>query len=324
MIKQRYFARLLAVLLASLAATAPAQEVYPNRPIKLIVPLGPGSATDALTRVMAEALTHELNGTLVVENKPGAAGAIGANFVAKAAPDGYTIGVFHSSVLTAAAAINPKLPYDPRKDFTPIAIVASNPIVLAVPANSRYKTLDEFVDAARKEPGKHTTGFIGIGSHSQFNLELLNMASGAKISAIPYAQGSGPLLNGLLGGEIESGSAVWATFAGQVAGGKLRLLATAAPLKELPDVPTFADRGYKKANMEVLMVVVAPPQLPKAIADRLSQAVERILKDPKTAQRIESQGLLVRYGDSRQLAGYLAEETALLTDVAAKSGIKAE
>jgi tripartite-type tricarboxylate transporter receptor subunit TctC len=202
----------VAVVLAAFALAAHAQEPYPNRPVRIIVPLGPGSATDVLARLIAESLNRNMKGTFVVENKAGAGGEIGADYVAKAKPDGYILGFFHSSVLTASAAINPKLPYNPSKDFTPLGIAASNPIVLAVPVNSPFKTLDSFVDAARKDPGKYTSGFIGVGSHSQFNLELLNIVAGVKITAIPYAGGTGPLLTGLLGGQIDSASALWAAL----------------------------------------------------------------------------------------------------------------
>ena len=324
LLTRKMFRPIVAILLAASAVAAHAEDAYPNRPVRLIVPLGAGSATDVLARVIAESLTHELKNTFVVENKAGAGGAIGADFVAKAKPDGYTLGFFHSSVLSASAAINPKLPYDPRKDFTPLGIAASNPIVLAVPVNSRFKTLEELIDAAKKEPGKYTSGFIGVGSHSQFNLELLNIVSGAKITAIPYAGGTGPLLTGLLGNQIDSASALWAAFSAQVAAGKLRLLATAAPLKELPDVPTFASKGYERANMEVFSVLMGPPHLPKEIADQLARALERSVKDPKVAQKIENLGFLVRYGSPQELSTKVAEETKLLTEVAEKVGIKVE
>jgi tripartite-type tricarboxylate transporter receptor subunit TctC len=322
---RRYFHLIAASIALALTCTSGhAQHAYPSRPVKIIVPLAPGAAVDQLARVLAESLRHELKGDFIVENKAGAGGIIGADFVAKAKPDGYTIGLFHSSVLSAAAATNPQLQYHPRTDFTPIAIVASNPIVLAVPSNSRFKTLEDFVQAARKEPGKYSSGFIGVGSHSQFNLELLNMDSGADILRIPYAGGGGALMSGLLGGHVDSASALWAFFAGQVAGGKLRLLATAVPLKDLPEVPTFASKGYKRANMEVLAVVVGPPHMPPEIANQIARAVERFVKTPKNIATLENQGFQVRYGNEQQLADYISEETTLLTNVAKKAGIKVE
>jgi tripartite-type tricarboxylate transporter receptor subunit TctC len=288
------------------------------------VPIGTGSATDSLARQLAEALRAELKGDFIVENKTGAGGIIGTDAVAKAKPDGYTLGVFFSSVLTASPAVSSKLPYDPRKDFTPIAIVASNPIVLAVPTDSPYKSLDEFVTAAKKEPNKLTTGFIGIGSHSHFNLELLRIDGGADVNAVPFSGGMSPMLTALLGHQIDSGSALWAAFAPQVRGGKLRLLATATPLKEQPNVPTFGSKGFKRANMDVLSVVVGPAGMPPEVTATLARALEKIVADPKMAASVEKLGYVVTYGGPQRLAAHINEEITLLTQVARKADIKAE
>jgi hypothetical protein len=303
-------------------STAFAQGAYPNRVVKIVVPLGPGSATDSLTRVLAESLRAELKTDVIVENKAGAGGVIGADHVAKSKADGYTIGVFHSSVLTASAAISPNLPYDPRKDFTPIAIIASNPIALAVPADSPFKTLEDYVAAAKKEPGKYNCGFIGIGSHSQFNLELLNIDAGVQITSIPFAGGTGPLLNGIMGKQVDSASALWAAFAPQVRAGKLRLLATGQPIKDMPLVPTFASRGYPRVNLDVLSVVVGPPGLPHDVATTLTNAFEKIANDPKNAASIANLGFQMGYGSPERLSKYIVEETRLLTEVARMSNMK--
>jgi tripartite-type tricarboxylate transporter receptor subunit TctC len=286
-----------------------------------VVPLGPGSATDVLARLLAEFMHKDLGATVVVENRAGAGGAVGADYVSKAAPDGYVLGVFHSSVLSASAAINPKLPYDPVHGFTYLGNAASNPIVLVVPTNSRFKTLDQYLDEAKSKPESVTAGFIGVGSHSQFNIALVNSLSGAKVSAIPYAEGTGPLVTGLLGGQIDSASILWAAVAGQVQGGKLRLLATAAPLPDHPEAPTFASQGLKRADMQVYSVFMAPPGLPDAIAERLTASLKRAVADKEVAKKITDLGFIVQYTPPAEVRERMRNETRLLTDVAKQAGI---
>jgi tripartite-type tricarboxylate transporter receptor subunit TctC len=322
MARVSFLRRLLAVLALSACCAAYPQESYPSRPVKIVVPLGPGAATDSLARLISESLRSELKGSFIVENRPGAGGIVGAAYVASAKPDGYTIGVFHSSVLSAAAAVNPKLGYDPKKDFTPIGIVASNPIALAVAANSKFRTLDDFIAAAKKEPGKYTAGFIGLGSHSHFNLELLRIASSAEITRVPFAGGTGPLITSLLGGQIDAASALWAAFSGQVQGGKLRLIATTSPIREHPEVPTFASKGYPKLNLEVLAVVVGPAGMPTEAIGALVRAVERATVEPKNVAAMEKLGFQVAYGGPQKLASYIAEELAVLSALVKDAGIK--
>jgi tripartite-type tricarboxylate transporter receptor subunit TctC len=313
-----------ALLLSTLAVTASAESNYPSRPITVVVPLGPGSATDALARLIAESLRTELKTEVIVENKAGAGGVIGGSFVARAKPDGYTIGVFHSSVLTTAVATSPNVTYDPHKDFTPLGNAANNPWVLGVAANSRFKTLEDLIAAAKKEPGKFNCGIIGIGSHSHFNLELLKQASGADISRIPYSTGTGAIIAGLLGGHIDSASMVWAGLSEHVRSGKIRILAASSPLRGFPDVPTLASKGYPQASLEVAFSVVGPAGLPKEVLDVLVSAVERAVKNPKNVATMEKMGFRIAYEGPQQLGQSLEKELSVVTDVARKVGIKPE
>lgn len=229
--------------LGALCGAAPGAwgaDKYPERPVKIVVPLGAGSATDTFARMLAEALSQDLKGSFVVDNKAGAAGTIGGAAVARAAPDGYTLGVFNSSVVTTAAAITPGLQYDPRKDFTWLAEAGANPLVLVVRADSRFKTLEDFVAAAKKDAGGVSSGLMGRGSHSHFNVELLSMATGAQINAVAYSAGTSQVINAVLGGEIDSASTVLSAVSSFARSGKMRFLATTSPLKDFPNVPTFA------------------------------------------------------------------------------------
>lgn len=305
------------------AATAHAAEPYPTRPVRIIVPLGAGSATDVLARVLAESLRKELPGAWVVENRAGAGGILGAQYVAKAQPDGYVLGLFHSSVLTVAAATIPNLAYDPRKDFTYIGTVATNPIVLVVPANSRFKTLADYI-AAAKESGKVTCGIIGTGSHSQFNLEILKIAAGADVTVVSYAGGTSPVLSSLLGGEIDSASLLWAAVAELLRADKIRVLATSARLDEFPAVPTFASQGYPQANLEVRSILVGPAHMPPEITQRLVPVLAQLANDDTVHKTIEQLGNGALYLPPAETLAHVATEITNLTAVAQKVGIKSE
>jgi tripartite-type tricarboxylate transporter receptor subunit TctC len=313
-----------ALMMSTLSAAASAQHKYPSQTIKVVVPLGPGSATDTLARLLSESLRTDLKAEVIVENKAGAGGVIGGGYVARAKPDGYTIGVFHSSVLTTAVATSPNVTYDPHKDFTPIGNAVNNPWVLGVAANSRFKTLEDLIAAAKKEPGKYNCGIIGVGSHSHFNLELLKQASGADLSRIPYSAGTGAIITGLLGGHIDSASMVWAGLSEHVRTGKIRILAASSPLKGFPDVPTFASKGYPQASLEVGFSVVGPAGMPKEVTDALVPAIKRAIADPKNVAIMEKMGFRVLYQPPQQLAETLAKELAVVSEVARKAGIKAE
>jgi tripartite-type tricarboxylate transporter receptor subunit TctC len=311
----------LAAVACVMSSPAMAQSKYPNRPVKIVVALGPGSATDAFARMLADSLHTDLNGTFIVENKAGAGGVIGTSFVAKSKPDGYTIGVLHSSVLTTAVAITPNLTYDPRKDFTWLGNTVSNPLVLAVPANSQFKTLEDLIAAAKKEPGKYSTGIIGMGTHSHFNLELLKQSSGADLNRVPYSGGTGPVINDLLGQQIDSASLVWSGLSEFVRADKMRVLAATTKLKGFPDIPTFASKGYPQVHLEVFLGVVAPAGLPKDISDILVAAIERAVKNPKNVATMENLGYRIAYERPEKLADTVNKELDVVIPLARKIGI---
>lgn len=308
----------IGMLTVSLAA---AQDSYPTRPIRIIVANGPGSGADSMARLLSDALRQELNTDILVENKAGASGLVGGDFVAKSKPDGYTIGLFQASVLTTAAAINPKLPYDPIKDFTPLANLGVNPLAVIVSANSRWSTLGDFLSDAKENPGKRSCGIIGTGSHSHFNLELLSLASGTNILRVPYSGGTGDVITGLLGGHIDCASLVWAGISGQVKSGKFRVLAVTSRIKDLPTIPTFAQVGVPRASLEVFVGMFGPARLPRNVLDRLVPAVERSISDPKMVSNMDRIGFTVAYEGPRELAERIEKELVVVRDVAAQTGI---
>jgi len=290
----------------------------------MIVANGPGSAADAMARLLSDALRQDLKTDVIVENKAGATGLVGGDFVAKSKPDGYTVGLFQASLLTTAAAINPNLPYDPTKDFTPLANVGVNALALIVSSSSRWNTLDQFLKDAKQNPGKRTCGIIGTGSHSQFNLELLEMASGTQVTRVPYSGGTGEVITGLLGGHIDCASLVWAGISGQVRSGKFRALAVTSRIKDLATIPTFAEAGVPRASLEVFVGIFGPAHLPKRITDRLVPSLEHVIQDPKMVANMDKLGFTVAYEGPQQLAERIQKELVVVRDVAAKAGIKQE
>jgi tripartite-type tricarboxylate transporter receptor subunit TctC len=296
-----------------------AQDKYPSRPVRMVLPVGPGSASDTFARLIGESMRAQLKGEFVVEHKPGASGMIGVAYVARASPDGYTIGMLHSSPLTTVVATTPSITYNPLKDLTMIGKGVSNPLVIAVASNSRFRTLNDLITEARKR--SVTTGIIGAGGNSHFNLETLKLASNADITPVPYSVGTSGVVIGLLGGEIDSAALVWAGLSGQVRDGKIRILATTSPLKEHPDVPTFASLGYPRVNQEVFFGMYAPPGLPAKINEALVVAFKRAVLDPKNAETMEKMGFRISYEAPEQLAQSLADELSVATEVARKVGL---
>ena len=307
-----------------LPQTLTAQERYPVKPIKIVVALGPGSVADAVARLVGESLRRELNTEVIVEHKPGAAGVLGADFVARSKPDGYTLGLFHSSPLTTSVALTPNMPYDPIKDFTPLGNVGVNSTALVANAASPWKTLAEFLNYARDNPGKATYGIIGVGSHSHFNVELLKIAARVEITAVPYKAGTGPAIAGLLGGHIDTVSLVWPALSEHVRAGKFRALAVTSPIKEVPELPTFAALGFPQVNLEVFFGLFGPAGLPKLAAGKLIPALEKSVKDPAHVAKLDKMGFAVAYEGPKEFSERIGKELTVVRDVARRSGIKQE
>lgn len=310
---------LTALLALGVPLIASGQEKFPSKPVKIVVALGAGGTLDILARLMAKSLGEQLKATFVVENRPGAGGAIGGAYVAKADPDGYTIGMFHSAVVTSASTLA-DLAYDPVKDFTPIGTMAANPLVFGVAADSPYKTIDDMVAAAKANAGKVTCGIIGAGTQSDINIELMRIASGVTITRVPYRAGSGAIITDVLGGRIDCYSGVAPSLIPQVRSGKMRILATTSPIRELPDVPTFASKGYPQVNLEVFFAAFGPPGLPKPVTDVLVPALKQALMLPENVAQIEKMGLELSYEDPQRLAEHVAKDLKTVRDLTGGAG----
>ncbi|HET7836988.1 MAG TPA: tripartite tricarboxylate transporter substrate binding protein [Variovorax sp.] len=306
--------RLLAgAALALLACSSFAQTAWPAKPIKLVVPFPPGGGTDFVARLMAEKLSTQAGWVIVIDNKPGAGGNIGLDAVAKSAPDGYTLGLGQTANLAINPALYAKMPFDPLKDFAPIAAVASQPVVLLVNASSPYKTLADVVAASKAKPESLRIGLAGNGTVGHLAGEMLERRADIRILNVPY-KGAGPAMTDLLGNQVELNFANTPVAIPQLAGGKVRALAISSPqrLKSVPQlaaVPTVAELGYPGFDAITWTGLVAPAGTPQAVVERINSEVQKILKRPDVIEKLALEGsTAAAEGTPKQFADYIRGE----------------
>jgi tripartite-type tricarboxylate transporter receptor subunit TctC len=246
---------------------------------------------------------------------------VGAEFVAKARPDGYNLGFFHASLLSTTTVMSRNVGYDPVKDFTPVVNLVTTPLVIAVSADAHWTDIDAFLKEAKG--GKIDCGLIGLGSQTHFNVELLKIASGADLNLVPFPAGTGAILTAMLGGHLHCTSLTWPGIAAQVKAGKLRALAATRPVKEAPQVPTFASRGMPQVSLEVFNGVLGPANLPRPVMDRLEPAYRRVMTDPKIVDQLEKQGYSILNEDSATFGARIKRELEVVQEVFKKAGLKA-
>ena len=314
-----------AALAAALAAGGAAAQDYPNRPIRLVVAFAAGGTTDFVARQLAERAKASLGQSIVVENKPGANGAIGAEYVAKSEPDGYTL--FFSTA--GALAINPTmrsdLPYDPIKDFTPIVPVARNTVLFAVNPTLGVATAQEMIARAKEKPGTITVAITGVGAISHLAIEMLQIAAGIKLQYVPY-RGAGQAVADFIGGQLNAMSAEVPVLMPQIKAGKATILAVSAQNRSdvLPEVPTFAELGYPDVIADNWSGVLAPPKTPAAIVARLNQAFNAVVRDPEVRRRFAENGVSTIGGTPEDLTELIKSETARWRKVVKETGVKSE
>jgi tripartite-type tricarboxylate transporter receptor subunit TctC len=278
-----------------LATTPNASAVdYPVRPIKLVVPYAAGGPTDVLGRLVADYLGRDLKQTVIVENKPGAQGAIGAEAVARADPDGYTLFVAAGSIIVLNPMLYKKLSYDPVKDFRMLALVTDLPVVMEVHPSVPAKTVAEFVAYAKQNPGKLNFGSAGTGGTIHLAGEMFKQMAGIEMTHVPY-KGAGPALTDLLSGNIQVMFDSMGTALPPVKAGLLRPLGVSSTQRspDLPDVPTIAESGYPDYAVSVWYGIVAPSKLPDEIAQKISASLDRGLNDDTFRASLEKIGFPV-------------------------------
>ena len=325
--QRRHF--LTAVLAATtLGSTAPAAfaQAWPSKPIRLIVPFAPGGTTDIVARITGDKLGRELGQPVIIENRAGGGGTVGADYVAKSPGDGYILGVATVSTIGTNPATNPKMPYDSLKDFAFITNLVNVPNVMTVnPVKLPVKDMKEFIALVKKSPGKYSYASSGSGGISHLDGELFKALTGTFIVHIPY-RGSGPALTDTVAGQVDAQLDNLPSSLPFIKGGKLKALAVMSDkrVESLPDVPTFAEVGLKDVNNMAWYGLVGPAALPKDIIARVHAAAVKTLADSDVKKRLTEGGSIVDGGTPEQFLQKGQRELALRRDIVKKQKIVLE
>lgn len=321
----KHFTILFVGLLSAYCNTSFAQNNYPTKPINFIVPYGAGGGSDSRSRQIAQKMSVILKQPIIVDNKPGAGGNIGTEFISRAAPDGYTIGMGNFAPMAVNKTLFGNLRYNPETDLTPIVLIEKGPLVLVVNPNSPYKTVQEIVAAAKAKPGVLTFSSGGIGGSHQLSAELFKQSAGIDMIHIPYKSGSAGLTD-LMAGNVTMMFDQMYSAMPSIKADKLRAIAITSKKRSplLPNLPTFAEAGYPKVEVLNWQGLIAPKGTPKDIIDKLNAAANEALKDPQLRELMLSQGNEIGGGNPAEFAALIKAESAKWSAVVKTANIKPE
>jgi tripartite-type tricarboxylate transporter receptor subunit TctC len=313
----------IAALVLSLAASLSHAQTYPTKNVRIIVGLAPGGTTDVFTRTLAQRLTEAWGQTVIVENRPGASGMIGGEAVAKAAPDGYTLLVSPQTSLAVAPALYGKAPYDTAKDFAPVSLLGSTPLVMIVHPSFAAKTFKDFIELARKQPLTYGSG--GVGSSPHMTGELISAALGVKMTHVPY-KGENPAIADTIGGQIPIMFGNLPVALPHVRSGRVVALATTTAKRSplAPEIPTMSEGGIKDFEMATWYGMLAPAGTPPELVAKIQRDAARVLSDPETRERLTKMGVDLILNTPEEFKAYLNAEIARYTKIIKAAGLKAE
>ena len=296
-------------------------QSYPNQPINVVIPLAPGDAADIACRAMAEELSKLLKVPVIVANKPGAGGTLGTDSAVKAKKDGYTILLTNNAALIYNRILTPEsVAYDPFKDLTPLGLSTRFPLLLLVRPDAPYKSFNEMVEFAKKNPGKVHVGTVGAGSVGHFTLEIINTLTGAGLIMVPFKRAS-PGVTALLGGHVEGGVLALGTLLSHLKNGAMKGILASNKIPEFPEIPTLSQLGYRQNLFGVWLAFFAPTGVPAEVTKALVPAVEKAVKDPAVAAKLGGLGMVQDYVPPEKLFAEIREEHRTVEEIAKKTGL---
>ncbi|WP_439611245.1 Bug family tripartite tricarboxylate transporter substrate binding protein [Reyranella sp.] len=311
--------------LGVLLATAAGAQSYPTKPVRIVAPFPPGGVADVLARAIQPGLQEALGQQVVIDNKPGAGGNIGAEIVAKADPDGYTLLLASAGILTINEFLYSKMPFDAATAFAPITVVGDMPNIVVVSPKTAINTLKELIDRAKDLPGKINFGSAGNGTTTHLAIVLLEQAAGIRLAHVPY-KGAAPAVQDLVAGQIDGLVDNPPLVLGHIKSGTIKALAWAAPQRMaiLPDVPTAAEAGLPGFEASSWFALIAPAGTPKEIVARLNAATAKILRDPKMVEQFAQRGVRLVGNSVEEFTAFIPKERARWAEIVKTSGVKLE
>jgi tripartite-type tricarboxylate transporter receptor subunit TctC len=315
------FALLSAAAFLLVSASGLLGQEYPDRAINLVIPMAPGDGLDVSGRLMAEELGKLLKVSIVPMNKPGATGTVGTDAVVKAKKDGYTILFTNSASIIYTKILHPEnVPYDSFKDLTPLGLATISPVLVVVGGDAPYKDFKELIEYAKKNPGKVRCGTPGVGSVSDFNIEIIKSLTGAEINIVPF-KGASPAVSALLGGHVEAIAAAAGPLISHMRSGKMRGIVTSRTFPEFSDIPTLKQLGYPQDLLGVWFAYFLPAGIPAPITGTLVSAIEKVVQDSTISSKLARLGMIQEFEPPEKLLTRMHEEYKMVEAIAKKAGM---